>query len=152
MKVLIDGWKEVLYRFRTWRLTRKLGVRKMPMDEVRRRQKEITIVDVREPEEYEVGHLAGAVNIPYKRIQADPKLLDQVSRDRTAVTYCTIGYRSGVVAQKLMEAGHQDVYNLKWALVHWFNKGGVVVKGNQEVNRIHPFNEKWEYFITRPMT
>jgi rhodanese-related sulfurtransferase len=149
MKFLLDAWKGISYRVRTWRLVRPLRVPKMPMKEVLRRLGEIAIVDVREPEEYDVSHLPGALHIPFKKIKADPSVLDPVPKNRTVVTYCTVGYRSGVVANLLKEKGHKDVYNLKGSLIHWFNRGGPVVQGDREVNRIHPFNEKWAYFITR---
>ncbi len=152
MTFLTNTWKGIVYRFRTWKLTRKLGVPKMHWTELSRRQGEITVVDVREPEEYEVSHLAGCLHIPFKQVKADPGVLQQVPKDKPVVTYCTIGFRSGVVASKLIEAGYTDVYNLGGSLINWFNVGGTVVKEGEEVHRIHPFNDEWGQYITRPMS
>jgi rhodanese-related sulfurtransferase len=152
MSFLVNFWKGIVYRFRTWKLTRTIDVPKMDWTELSRRQGEVTVVDARDPHEYAVSHLAGSLNIPYKQVRADPAILQQVPKDRPVVTYCTIGWRSGMVASKLIQAGYSDVYNLKGSLIHWFNMGGTVVKDDgEEVQRIHPFNDDWARYITRPM-
>ena len=51
----------------------------------RARQGLVTVVDVRPPEEYAQGHIAGALNIPLAKLK---KELKQFPRDREVVAYC----------------------------------------------------------------
>ena len=67
------------------------------------------IVDVRRQDEYDSGHIAGAILIPNESIgtsQPDPlKDLDQI-----ILVYCRTGNRSKQAAQKLADMGYTNVY------------------------------------------
>ena len=66
------------------------------------------LLDVRTEEEYDEGHIPGAVNLPNEDIGADapPELPD---RDRTILVYCRSGRRSKEAAGKLAALGYTDV-------------------------------------------
>ena len=67
------------------------------------------IVDVRRPEEYEEGHIPGAVNIPNELIQEEePSQLKD--RDQILLVYCRTGRRSRLAAEKLAGYGYVNVY------------------------------------------
>jgi phage shock protein E len=66
-----------------------------------------TIVDVRTPDEFRSGHVAGAVNIPLDRIQSEMK---RIAKDKPVITCCRSGARSGIAADILKAQGF-DVYN-----------------------------------------
>ena len=70
----------------------------------------VYILDARELEEYEVSHIPKAKFIGYKDFDAD--MLPQMSKDDKIVIYCTIGYRSEKIGEKLEEIGYENVYNL----------------------------------------
>ena len=62
-----------------------------------------TLADVREPEEYREGHLAGAVNLPVQQILKiteqsgffeDPEKFLGISRKRPVIVYCSPGYQA----------------------------------------------------------
>lgn len=78
------------------------------------------IVDVREPGEYEAGHVPGAVNIPQSEL-ADR--LDEVPREREVVMICQSGARSLRSAQFLKQVGYPRVINLKGGTAAWINAG-----------------------------
>ena len=69
---------------------------------------EIVILDVREQDEYDKGHIPGAILLPYTRVeeQAEAMLPD---KDKTILVYCRTGRRSKIAAQSLADLGYKDV-------------------------------------------
>jgi len=67
------------------------------------------LVDVRTPEEFAGGHIAGAKNIA---LQDLPNRLDELPHDQPIVLYCRSGNRSGQAMQLLAKAGYDRLYNL----------------------------------------
>lgn len=68
------------------------------------------LIDVRTAEEFQQGHLAGAINIPYQMIVSGAKHY-QLALDTPVVVYCRSGRRSGIAEQQLEQAGFSKVYN-----------------------------------------
>ncbi len=68
------------------------------------------LVDVRSQEEYDAGHLEGALLIPHDQI---PERLSEFGddKDRSIVVYCRSGKRAGVAERMLREAGFTHVLN-----------------------------------------
>ncbi len=75
------------------------------------------IVSVRSPEHYAIGHIEGAINIPWKTI-ADPDSLAQLPTDQPIVVYCYTGH-TGQVAASLLKLFGYDVQNLKFGMMGW---------------------------------
>jgi phage shock protein E len=71
---------------------------------------ELVVVDVRTPEEFEVGHLEGARLIDARSVgfQAELEALD---RDEPYLVYCRTGNRSGEAAALMHELGFAEVYD-----------------------------------------
>jgi phage shock protein E len=67
-------------------------------------------IDVRTAEEYNAGHLEGAINIPYDEIE---QKIEAVSADKTAdiQLYCRSGRRSGIALESLTNMGYSKVTN-----------------------------------------
>lgn len=68
-----------------------------------------TLLDVRQPWEYEEDHIPGAKLVPLGDLKEGTQNLDQT---RPTLVYCAIGGRSRVAAQLLSGRGFQEVYNL----------------------------------------
>ena len=66
------------------------------------------ILDVREQDEYDEGHIPGAILIPYTQIEekADEMLPD---KDQLILVYCRSGRRSKIAAQSLAELGYTNI-------------------------------------------
>lgn len=96
------------------------------------------IVDVRTPEEQEVSTLRGARCVAPE----DPAdvVLQGVDPARPVVVYCTGGFRAAVMAQRLMEAGREDVVNLEGGIFGWFNAGFPVERNGVVVSKVHPYS------------
>lgn len=65
------------------------------------------VVDVRTKEEYDEGHVVGAVNIPYDEIDESTKL----DKNKTIMVYCRSGKRSSIAYETLKRLGY-DVFDL----------------------------------------
>ncbi|MCS6929212.1 MAG: rhodanese-like domain-containing protein [Saprospiraceae bacterium] len=68
-----------------------------------------TLIDVRTPEEYRLGHAEGAINIPLDTI---PHRISEIAAmPAPRILYCRSGNRSGMAVQILRQAGVSDVHN-----------------------------------------
>lgn len=84
------------------------------------------ILDVRTPQEYAAGHIAGAVNIPHTEIEARIAELGD-NRDREIVVHCKSGRRASAAEQLLIDAGYTRVLHLEGDLQDWEAQGRPVV-------------------------
>lgn len=70
----------------------------------------VVYVDVRTPEEYASGHVAGSILIPHDQMEARWEELAQ-HKDKPIVLYCRTGRRSGLALDVLKEKGFTNVKN-----------------------------------------
>ena len=71
-------------------------------------ERNVVVLDVREPDEYEQGALPNALHIPRGHLEAQIEGR-AVDRSQTIVVYCAGGYRSSIAASLLRRAGFVDV-------------------------------------------
>lgn len=76
------------------------------------RNKEIYLIDVRSGQEYEEGHLDGAINIPVYNIENEIQK-NVKNKNDTIILYCSSGSRSKKAKNILEKLGYTEVYNLK---------------------------------------
>lgn len=69
------------------------------------------IIDVREPLEYKMGHVKGAINIPPSKLMAGAKKLDGVPKGTELVLYCVSGSRSNAAMHYLKQLGFTNLVN-----------------------------------------
>ena len=79
----------------------------------------LEIIDVREPHEWQIGHIPGARLVPLAGIAAEIPRLD---KRKTIILYCKVGARSMHAAQQLARAGASDVLNLAGGIVRWIDE------------------------------
>ncbi len=86
---------------------------------------QILLVDVREPSEYQSGHIPNAINIPLRRLTQN---LDKIPHDRPVVLYCSSGYRSamGVMALHLLD--YENVQGFPPSFAGWKMAGEAISK------------------------
>lgn len=72
------------------------------------------ILDVREADEYALGHIKGAINIPLSVLR---DRLSDIPRDRPVYVHCRMGQRSYNAARVLTQSGFQEVYNVAGAFL-----------------------------------
>lgn len=107
--------------------------------------RQVLLLDTRETDEYRVSHLAGAVHVDPKETAFD--FLATADRDIPIVTYCSIGYRSSAVAERLTAAGFTNVTNLRGSIFRWANEGRPVVRDGEPVRDVHPFDRVWSQLL-----
>lgn len=69
------------------------------------------IIDVREPFEYESGHVDGAINISPASLMSSNTGLEGVGKDTELVLYCRTGSRSAASIQILKQMGFTNLVN-----------------------------------------
>lgn len=79
---------------------------------------ECIMIDVREQEEWDGGHMPDARHMPLSALSHDPGLLNPY-REKTCILYCQRGMRSRKAATILLEAGFQDVFSLTGGYEQW---------------------------------
>ncbi len=67
------------------------------------------IVDVREPVEFDSGHIEGAINIPPSELMAGAKALQEIPKDTEIILYCLSGSRSDVAKEILSGMGFTNL-------------------------------------------
>lgn len=78
----------------------------------------LVVLDVRTPEEYDAGHVPGAINIPHDQVGDRLASLDAF-RDRDIVVYCRTGRRAALAERELTAAGFEHVLDLEGHMVFW---------------------------------
>jgi rhodanese-related sulfurtransferase len=84
------------------------------------------LVDVREPAEYQAGHIPEAINIPLRSLAQH---LEQIDRDRPVVLYCSSGYRSAMGVVTLHLLGYDNVQGFPPSFAAWKAAGEAIAKG-----------------------
>ena len=79
----------------------------------------LTIVDVREPNEYQINRIPGSVLIPLGDI---PKRYNELDPSAELIMQCKSGARSGRAADFLRSVGFKRVLNLKGGILDWIDK------------------------------
>ena len=109
-------------------------------------QREVHLLDARAPAEFRVSQLRGAT-----RIDPDAPDLEAAPRCGTIVVYCSVGWRSGDIANQLSAAGRADVYNLDGGIFRWANEDRPVYRGARRVREVHPYDETWGRMLNEPL-
>ncbi len=83
------------------------------------RGEKLTIIDVREPHEYQINRIAGSTLIPLGDI---PKRFNELDPEAELVMQCKSGVRSGKAADFLRAQGFKHVLNLKGGILAWIDQ------------------------------
>ena len=118
------------------------------VDQLEKNIESYLILDAREKEEYDVSHIPGAKYIGYDNFQLSA--ISNIKKDMTIVVYCSIGYRSEKIGEKLKKAGYTNVKNLFGSIFEWVNqKNEVVDKNNTVVRKVHTYNWLWSKWVDK---
>ncbi len=81
-------------------------------------EKNAVIVDVRENDEWNAGHIAGAIHIPLGDISSRITELTKY-QNQPVITQCRSGARSAKAADMLIKAGFNNVHNMEGGITAW---------------------------------
>ncbi|RTR35246.1 rhodanese-like domain-containing protein [Robertmurraya yapensis] len=108
----------LLYSLIMWLYQRKI-VKTLTEEEFRAGYRKAQLIDVREPNEFDAGHILGARNIPLSQFKIRMK---EIRPDKPVYLYCQNGLRSGRAAQSLYRKGYKDLSQLNGGFKKWSGK------------------------------
>jgi rhodanese-related sulfurtransferase len=97
----------------------KRVVKALTQEEFIQGYRKAQLIDVREPNEFESGHILGARNIPLSQLKLRFK---EIRPDKPVYLYCQNGLRSGRAAQMLYKKGYRQLYHLQGGYRKWTGK------------------------------
>jgi len=107
------------------------------------------IFDAREKIEYQTSHLKNARHIGYNYFAIDSVLQKHSDRSKKIIVYCSIGVRSELIGEKLLNAGYENVYNLYGGIFEWKNQSREVIdKDGAITERVHTYSKEWSKWLT----
>ena len=98
------------------------GVPEVTVEELKTkldRGDDVYVLDVREPNEYQICRIAGSTLIPLGEL---PKRTGELDRDREMIVHCKMGGRSAKAVALLQERGFTRVRNLKGGILAWIDR------------------------------
>ncbi len=115
---------------------------------------QLLILDVREPDEFAVSHLQGAQQVdPAMSAEAFMQSYGEQVRGKTLVFYCSIGWRSSELAERLSpalrSAGAVQIHNLRGGIFRWHNEQRPLVNAKGATDWVHPYSPDWSGLVER---
>lgn len=112
----------------------------------------VVIFDVREPDEFNVSHIKGAIQIsPTIEPEDFEYEFAEIITGKVVVFYCSVGVRSSAKASQLTgivnDVNAQASYNLKGGIFQWHNELRPLVNKEGRTTKIHPYNHYWRQLI-----
>ena len=152
---LLILWKVSLYGQETLEeVLNKYNHKKVPYIAVAelknlQQKNKVIILDSRELDEFKVSHIEGAILVGYNHFRLS-SLPDSIDKKIPIVVYCTLGVRSEVIANQLVENGYTNVKNLYGGISEWKNKDYIVIDSIQRMTEnIHVYSKKWGKWLTK---
>lgn len=85
---------------------------------------DVVFLDVREPQEWNLVRIPGAVHVPLAQVESGVD--GAVPRDRPVIVYCARGNRSALAADRMQAMGFSQVRSLAGGIQEWVQTGGEV--------------------------
>ncbi|TLS38752.1 rhodanese-like domain-containing protein [Pseudalkalibacillus caeni] len=111
----------VLVLFIVLRMMPAKGVKNIRANELNNKmnQEKVTVIDVREPNEYKSGHIPNAVNVPLSKLKNQ---MNKVPKDKPVHLICRSGGRSMQAARVLKQNGYDNLINVQGGMTAWNGK------------------------------
>jgi len=124
------------------------SVEEVPVTEFQKMEGRVHLLDARERNEFEVSHIQGAIWVGYDDFSLDR--VEGLGLTDTILVYCSVGYRSERIAERLEEAGFDHVRNLYGGIFEWKNRGGEVMDSEgRDTESIHAFDKAWGIWLKK---
>lgn len=108
----------------------------------------LLILDIRTEEEYQVSRIKGARLINYDDFSR--KDVEGIDKNTDVIVYCSVGYRSEKIGEKLLELGFKHVKNLYGGIFQWKNDGFEVVNAQSlPTDSVHTYNKSWSKWLLK---
>lgn len=97
---------------------KKIEVNSKQASELLKKDKKIIVLDVRTAEEFNAGHIKGAVNIDILQPDAHAKI-DKLNHAATYIVHCRTNHRSGMAVEYMMQKKFKTVYQMMDGFPGW---------------------------------
>jgi rhodanese-related sulfurtransferase len=119
----------------------------MSVNELLNNKDKFIIFDAREKAEFDVSHIPDAIYLGYSDFNAGN--IKNIPKEKNIVIYCSIGYRSEKIGEKLLRLGYKNVYNLYGSIFEWANEKYPLVGSNGKTTyTVHSYNKSWSKWVT----
>lgn len=108
----------IVYSIITFFMQKRI-VNNLTEEQFRAGYRKAQLIDVREPNEFENGHILGARNIPLSQLKQRQQ---EIRNDQPVYLYCQSGMRSGRAAQMLRRKGYKELHQLQGGFKKWTGK------------------------------
>jgi rhodanese-related sulfurtransferase len=106
----------------------------------------VIMLDAREPGEYKVSRIQHAIPVGYNDFTMDA--VKYIPKDSPIVVYCSVGYRSEKITEKLKAAGFTNVANLYGGIFEWKNeRHDVVDEAGAVTDKVHAYSKLWGIWL-----
>ncbi|MGE0566430.1 MAG: rhodanese-like domain-containing protein [Bacteroidia bacterium] len=113
-----------------------------------KRDSTIVILDTREKEEYTISHIGNAKYVGYDHFEIDS--LKNIPKNTRIIVYCSVGYRSERIGEKLLKTGYANVNNLYGGIFEWVNNEYPVVDmNNKPTKKVHAYSKLWGKWLIK---
>lgn len=127
----------------------KFTVPLISVEKLQEQKEKYIILDAREPAEYAISHIPSAKNVGYEHFSAAN--LGSISKEKSIVVYCSVGYRSEKIGEKLLALGYSNVFNLYGSIFEWANQGFPLENSKgQATKALHTYNQDWGKWVSNP--
>lgn len=117
-------------------------------EEILAGDKEVLLLDTRTKREYEVSHIPNATFVDFNSF--DKKDWKEMDREQPIIVYCSVGYRSERIGEKLQNMGFKNISNLYGGIFEWKNVGNEVVdREERPTEQVHTYNADWGRWLDR---
>jgi rhodanese-related sulfurtransferase len=105
-------------------------------------------IDSRGKNEFEVSHIKDAKWVGYDNF--DISRMKGVKKDASIIIYCSVGYRSEKIGEKLISDGYTNVKNMYGGIFEWVNQGKPIVNQKEEPTlKIHGYSKAWGIWLSK---
>lgn len=108
--------------------------------------KKLVLLDIRSEDEYAVSRIRDARCIDYDNFS--PENVKDIPKSSEVIVYCSVGYRSEKIGEKLMKMGFTNVKNLYGGIFQWKNDGFDVLNAHgAPTDSVHTYNKSWSKWL-----
>jgi rhodanese-related sulfurtransferase len=126
----------------------KHTVPEISVDSLSKCKSNVILLDAREPGEYKVSRIQHAIPVGYNEFNIDA--VKTISKESAIVVYCSVGYRSEKITEKLKAAGFKNVANLYGGIFEWKNQQHAVVDEQGAVTeKVHAYSKLWGIWLKK---
>ncbi len=109
-----------------------------------KKEDQYIFLDARKKIEFETSHIPGAFHVG-----EEGEFLPKLNSEKQIIVYCSVGYRSGKVAEELRKQGYK-AFNLYGGIFEWVHQNKTIQSlDGSETKKVHTYNKKWSKWLTK---